>query len=160
MIKELLEDIKNTDYLQLDYNGWKIYTSKHGLERDLERVKLSPENFEKLLKEMIIFFDRCEKCQDSEFLVYSKKLQQGLIIDLFKKDQKIKIVTILPPKRQLISNKEAWKTQKIFIENYNFYDKDLTEYAILNDGIFRIDKANEWISIDLPIAILEDNKIY
>jgi len=36
----------------------------------------------------------------------------------------------------------------------------LTEYAILNDDIFRVDEANEWISVDLPVLILEDEKIF
>jgi len=162
MLKKILEGIKNTDYKELEYNGWEIYSSSHGLERDLQRVKLSPVKFNKILKEMILFFDHCDRCQNTEYLVYSRKLQQGMIIDLFKDKQKIKVITILPPKRQRISDKEAWKTQKIFVENFEnkFYDKDLTEYAILNDDIFRVDEANEWISIDLPVLILEDEKIF
>jgi len=162
MLKEFLEEIRNIDYKKLEYNGWEIYSSKHSLERDLQRVKISPKDFDNLLKKMIIFFDTCKKCQNTEYLIYSKKLQQGIIIDLFKDKEKIKIITILPPKKQKISDKEAWKTQKIFIENFEnkFYDEDLTEYAILNDDIFRVDIANEWISIDIPVIILDDKKIY
>jgi len=161
MLKKILEGIRNTDYKELEYNGWEIYSSNHGLERDLQRVKLSPNDFDKILKEMILFFDHCDRCQNTEYLVYSRKLQQGMIIELLD-DNKIKIVTILPPKRQRISDKEAWKTQKIFVENIvdKFYDEDLTEYAILNDDVFRVDEANNWISIDKPVLILEDGVIY
>jgi hypothetical protein len=111
MLKELLEEIKNTDYKELEYNGWEVYYSKHSLERDLERVKLPPKKFENLVKKVINFFDACNKCLNSEYLVYSRELQQGFVLDLFKNQKKIKVITILPPKKQLISDKYAWKTQ-------------------------------------------------
>jgi len=159
MIKELINHLKES-YKQ-EILGWKVIFKQHSLERDLQRVELSPNEFENLLKKTIIFFDNCKKCLDSEYLIYSREKEQGFIIELNKENQSIKLITILPPKRQLISNKEAWKTQKIFIEKLDkFYDKDLTEYAILNDNIFRVDEANKWISCEYPILILEDEKIF
>jgi len=160
MIKKILEEIKKTDYIELEFNDWKIYSSKHSLERNLQRFNLSYDKFESLLKKIIIFFDSCKKCIDGEYLVYSKKLEQGLIIDLFKNDKKIKIITILPPKRQILADN---KTQKIYIESisekFNLYDKNLNEYALLNPDIFLIDKENNHIDIEMPILILEDSKI-
>jgi len=161
MLKELLEEIKNNDYKILTYNKWEVYYSSHSIDRDLERVNLSPDEFEKLLKKTIIFFDTCGKCINSEYLIYSREKEQGFIIDMFKDKEKFKVITILPPKRQLISNRTSWKTQKIFLEEFdNFYNKDLMEYAILNNNIFRIDEANKWISCDFPILVLEDEKIF
>ena len=161
MLKNVLEKIKKSDYKELKWNEWEVYASFHSLEINLQRFELSYEVFEKILKELITFFDKCGKCQDTEYLVYSKKYNQGLIIDLFKKDKKIKIVTILPPKKQTLADN---KTQKIYIESlldkFNFYDKHLTKFAFNNKDYFRIDEANEYIDCEYPIIILDDNKLF
>ena len=94
MLKNIIEKIKKTDYKELEWNGWEVYSSSHSLERNLQRFNLSYDIFEKILKEIIIFFDTCDKCKDTEYLIYSKKYNQGLIIDLFKNDKKIKLKKI------------------------------------------------------------------
>jgi hypothetical protein len=161
MLKNIIEKIKKTDYKELEWNGWEVYSSSHSLERNLQRFNLSYDIFEKILKEIIIFFDTCDKCKDTEYLIYSKKYNQGLIIDLFKDIKKFKIITILPPKKQTLADN---KTQKIYIESildkFNFYDKHLTEFAFNNKDYFRIDEANEYIDCEYPIIILDDNKLF
>ena len=161
MLKFILEKINDTDYKELEFDNLEVYSSRHSLERNLQRFNLDYKIFETILKEIIIFFDTCEKCKDTEYLIYSKKYNQGLIIDLFKNIKKIKIITILPSKKQTLADN---KTQKIYIETllekFNFYDKKLTEFAFNNEDYFLIDKLNEYIDCEYPILILEDKKIF
>jgi len=134
-LSELYDKSKQEKYIRLKYDGWVVYSTNHSLERDVERVKLSKEEFDEILKKAIDFFKECDKCIKTTYLVYSRKKAQGLIVDL-KDDNYFKIVTILPPKKQRISNKDYWKTQKIFVEkSENDLKEDLKiEYKeYLND---------------------------
>ena len=50
MLKNIIEKIKKTDYKELEWNGWEVYSSSHSLERNLQRFNLSYDIFEKILK--------------------------------------------------------------------------------------------------------------
>jgi hypothetical protein len=92
----ILDDVLNLGSRFLYY--WKkkwILNTKHGIERIIQRSRLSIQELKFLFKNAIEKFTKLKAKAGAEFLFYSKSLKQGFI-SVVERDGNLKLITFLP----------------------------------------------------------------
>lgn len=125
----VLDNVLNmgSKFLYFWHQKWIINT-KHGLERIVQRMKLSVEQLKVLFRNAIESFEKMSRKAGDEILFYSKSLQQGFV-SVVQPDGNLKLITFLPPGR---SNPKPG-TEKLVIESmcgdeeYTFENIEIVE---------------------------------
>lgn len=109
----ILDNVLNmgSKFLYFWRNHW-ILNAAHGLERIIQRMKLSIDQLKLLFKTAIEKFDKMSTEVGQEILFYSKSLNQGFV-SVVDNGGNLKLITFLPPGR---SNPKPG-TEKIVVES-------------------------------------------
>lgn len=119
----VLDDVLNmgSQFLYFWKKKWIINT-KHGMERIMQRSKLTIAQIKLLFKRAIEKFINMQATVGQEFLFYSNSLKQGFV-SVVGKDGNLKLITFLPPGKSFPKD----GTKKMVIEGKEYEDITIVE---------------------------------
>lgn len=95
-------------------DGWEVINTNHGVERDIERFNARvPNGLDLILKRTIKKVEGLKNAREAETRVKSMSMDQSVVLNVDPVKKQLRIITILPRGKHVISDKNDRKTRTI-----------------------------------------------